>query len=846
MEELNGKCVSVVLAIDKGRNMSFLEHPVKIVANFHGRPLESDLVSPDDDLCFNTELVWEIEKKELRKVRTRNIPLKVELQLVENNRFKDRVGFILLSTRSANIIPHSFQGEIPFKWCKLLGVQAEHKRNHPELYMSLTIRDLNSEGSEVPYLSELTLHASDSQTEEPFYFNGELITFQYLPDGYIQIGNGEGIQKFLLTIKIKVAYNLNLLLPEVSLLNQNREKYFMSFTMLGITIKSKPFSRDLHDSIEMNEKIVVRIRSDCEVIRQYLSECCQIYVTFYQEDDKLGIAKVNVDTLLGSISETDFRSGGCSALLEEKCFFTFPYVQGTIPTDPDDKQPCIEVVTTLKQEDGPSDLSIGNSVACVAELSVSSGSSGDQVSEVSLTAPAKEESSESLMVYECHNARGDDQIEEKLEQGTHQCVTAAGDQQDLVEFTETVGSTQTANSICVSHGSTPFLVAQSETTIADSPYQQYCLDVIVDNISLKKCTKAKTIRIKFKHPKASSTITVDIQPDSPLGEDIILENAKCKMFFISTEDHVRKMVYAWPPKLLLTDELDNNLTEELDIYTALFLAKKRYDCSYITECKATRTYESLANVSIRMYLQEYGLSVFPDPTDYLLSPPILDEHIAIQELGDLQTWKVKQKAQYTADLKLMQRQRLAALQDEWTEKKNQMESNLAKSVQKFKTLTSELQTAMNTLRTKKALEQKEEEMTLTQNYNLQDLVEKNTLKYSESTKVALMSAISNLEYENKKLKHIIDDQRVEIEQIKKTALTKEQSTTLLQQLRGLEEKFEDTQKAKTYFKDQLKKAVREIHDLKSENQKQIKERIHSQRIELSQLRLDDLLSDRFQ
>ncbi|KAK5641909.1 hypothetical protein RI129_010456 [Pyrocoelia pectoralis] len=838
MEELNGKCVNVVLAIETGRGMPYLEYPIKIVANFYGRPLETDLVNPDENVAFNTELVWEIEKKELRKIRTKNIPLRLEVLLVDNNSRKDRIGFILLSTRSANIIPHNYQTEIPFKWCKLLGVQAEHKRGHPELYISLTIRDLASSDDQLPYSEEL----SCSYAEEPFYMDGELVPFQYLPDGYIQIGNESCTQKYLLTIIIQVAYNLNLLLPVDP--NQAGTKYFMSFDMFGITIKSKSFSRDLHDYIPMNEKIIVRIRSEYQIIRTYLSNYCKIFVSFYNECEKLGATKLNVETLLGNIGEDEFITADYSVLCEEKCFFQLP----PWATETNDKQPCIEVITTLKQEDETiqeSESHSGQHFEYFAEPSEESSKSA--LAELSLSVEEVPQE-----IGDTQNARGDDQ-EANGEEKVNRVVTAAGDQQgsNVWELKELPSenletfylNTVKSDPVSESYASVQSVPKPTKDT-SNLLFQQYCLDVIVDNISLKKPIKSKSIGIKFKHPKAASVVLMNSKAENRIGEDIILENARCKMFFISTDDHVRKMVYSWPPKLFLTDDQDQTLTEELDIYTALFLSKKRYDCSYITECKAIRTYESLAKISITMYLQEYGLSAFTDQTEFLLTPPILDEQIAIEELVDLQKWKDKQKAQYTADLKWQQKQQLASLQEEWCEKKKQMEEKLTKSVIKCETITIELQNAMNALRAKKAIEQKEEEMRLKEDCELQDIVEKNTLKFAESDPSLLISTVSKLEYDNQHLKRTIDGQRIEMEQVKKTALTKEQTTNLLQQLRGLEEKFHDAQKSKTYFKDQWKKAVREIHDLKFEDQKQMQQRIQSQKIELSQLSLESFLSDR--
>lgn len=68
MNELRGKYVNVVLGVEEGKGMDFLKHPVYIVAHFNGRVMESDCVEPHPAPDFNTELVWETEKKIIRKV----------------------------------------------------------------------------------------------------------------------------------------------------------------------------------------------------------------------------------------------------------------------------------------------------------------------------------------------------------------------------------------------------------------------------------------------------------------------------------------------------------------------------------------------------------------------------------------------------------------------------------------------------------------------------------------------------------------------------------------------------------------------------------------------------------
>lgn len=68
MNELRGRYINVILGIEEGKGMDFLKQPVQVVAHFNGRVMESDSVEPNESINFATELVWETDKKDIRKV----------------------------------------------------------------------------------------------------------------------------------------------------------------------------------------------------------------------------------------------------------------------------------------------------------------------------------------------------------------------------------------------------------------------------------------------------------------------------------------------------------------------------------------------------------------------------------------------------------------------------------------------------------------------------------------------------------------------------------------------------------------------------------------------------------
>lgn len=231
---------------------------------------------------------------------------------------KSRIGFALLSLRSAKILPTSSNMAVPFMWQKLMGVSNDHRNFRPELFLSLTIRECSDDES----VSNISLQetgadvdVSQHRVEEnehkvglpicvglwsspveglptthtlPFLF--QIIQLKYLSDGYVQIGEDTDCsQSFSLAIHLKSSINLDLLLPEVLVFKRNRDRYYMSFNIFGITIKSKTFSKDLHSNILLKEKLVVKILSSYQTLSEFLKNSC--YVSTYFDEVGYGLLK---------------------------------------------------------------------------------------------------------------------------------------------------------------------------------------------------------------------------------------------------------------------------------------------------------------------------------------------------------------------------------------------------------------------------------------------------------------------------------------------------------------------------------------------------------------------------
>ena len=77
-------------------------------------------------------------------MRSGQVPLKLECFAVKSNDNKEKLGYLLLSLRSAQVFTKSNINNVKANWHKLLGLKSELKTHKPELLLALSIHDLDT------------------------------------------------------------------------------------------------------------------------------------------------------------------------------------------------------------------------------------------------------------------------------------------------------------------------------------------------------------------------------------------------------------------------------------------------------------------------------------------------------------------------------------------------------------------------------------------------------------------------------------------------------------------------------------------------------------------------------
>ncbi|CAH1119397.1 unnamed protein product [Phaedon cochleariae] len=783
MHQLSGKYVNVVLSVECGRGMDFLKNSVHITGSFNNRILESDRIPAEDCPPFNTELVWEIEKKELRKIRSANIPLRVECITIDLHNRRERVGFTLLSLRSAHIISQkNMNQEVKSQWHKLIGCQSDKKRRHPELYISLTLQDhsLNELGATksnegIPYISE-EVNTIEETTSSEF-------PIKYFEDGHIQIGEaGTGQSSFTFNLFVKKVVNLDALLPEVLVFKKTDQNYYLAFKIFGISIKTKPFSRELHNDITLNEKIVINLLSSEEMLRCYF-DTQSTSIIFCRGDDILGVTSVEVEDIF--------------SVTESRSFFKFPSANGIVPFESSDKSPCIELEHWIE-----------DNVECEeTEDDIQERSKTRTIFSSITQRPTKHVQSDQI-IEDTPREGADDMYEEELV---------------LCEKPETA-VTKSIETFIKSDTLSPRLPE------ALNPYQRFTFEITLTHIVWKIPQENTKISFKFLHPRAASCTTILTEISNTAGKKITLNNLNVKVSYLSTPDKIEKQLKYWKPRLILTDDKEISLCNDhnLDV-DCLEERSKGYE---ITLTRYQNT-DPIAKVGVSVALKMIDVSESDDYEHLHLLPIIVDEIIMIKEIRDLEKWKQNEKDRFENELDYVKTTELERLEKDFRDRKNKLEEQVAMTVNKCKKLQDELMNKMNSMKVDKAIRRNRNH---TQIY--EDVFKENWDTFSEDNTREVIELLSRAQRDNQLLKEMCEEQRQKLTQFEKTSLTKTQTTNILQELALLEHKFEEAQTAKSYFKEQWKRACEEIHVLKTEDIKNMQIQIKESKEKLSQLSLD--------
>ncbi|XP_067209516.1 centrosomal protein of 120 kDa isoform X2 [Linepithema humile] len=818
--------VQIILSIKEGKGFEQVLQPTLFTGTLNGHSLETDRIESSANPQYATDLIWETNKAALRKMRSGQVPLKLECFAFKENGCKEKIGYIVLSIRSAHMTSKYRDLSPKANWHKLLGLRNDLKIQKPEILLTLRVEDWKNVNSNL-------IEIKNVMTVEDNLQNDKIIPYLYPDEQLIQLGSlNTCYELFLLSITAVYIENLPLLLPEH--LNKDNAVHF-SYRVLENDVELKPFKIQSEKPDFLHEKVVVRIRSSLSVLKHYLQAEPHLLIFLKHKNSIIAESSVNLESLVVTDNLQEFlKCTANTSTIHERCFLA-------------PKQNLVEKLIESQYPKSHLDLQlklqyIGNKMDIVHNFDTAISSNNHIIPRVQYhNEENTSNASQRCPEIESHrNPSGDF--------GKLNFNNISGGIKNATECRNT--NKQSIDCQCLKHQvdrsacSCDAMLCKciNKNYIKDTigSYHCYCLHISLMTItSLSAKLSERQIEFRFHHPKAEITSTMRAKMPLLSDEKIKLQDVGCQSYFISAPNEIKQLLQSFPPQISIYDV--NEDAKPLSLLTLdikpLFHQDKP-ECQYKLPLYDTDR-NKIGEMDITLKLENCGSHFIlkKETAEQNLGPPILDDSLAYKIVDELETWKERQKEMFKAELKKKEERHLNMLNEEWRKQKENLESKLACSVEQCKMLANSLNNATEDLRIRRLKSLENETRLIKANEDLQwryetklqelkdsmlamqnDLASKITKL--EEKKIALEAQVEILLFENESLKSSMSQQKDEL-QIYQGSLAQDKTESLLQELKILEEKLENAQKGKSFFKEQWGKAVREIHRMKVDYQQEI-------------------------
>ena len=834
MEEIASSDVRIVLSIKEGNGFDQILIPTLVVATLNGHSLETEAIEPSANPRYDHDLVWEVDKSRIRKMRSGQVPLKLECFAIKGNDSKEKLGYLLLSLRSAQVLSRNTDANVKANWHKLLGLKGDLKIHKPELLIALSIHD-----QEPATLNSQSEEQTDLQSNKlsPILLHDERL---------IQLGPLSTCHElFLMNITAISAANVDSLLPAKCYTDMKNNLRFWC-KILENDVCFNQSKREYGDVWTLNEKIVIRIRSSLRVLKEYLQLRPHLFIYLRYKDDLIGQSEVNLQLLVPTANVEEFlrTAENNSRALDQRCYL---YKKDLTENDETKcRNSYLDLQLKLQYIGSKTDGATETPNALISEQQ--NNSKQTNYNEIDYHRnPAGD--------FGKHSSEAQALNWMQFANGYHHLNKQSLSCEVIKNPTIPAVCSQSVDALL-------WQCSDNEYSKSVEAYRCYCLNISL--IAIKSTSPKLTVQnseIRLHHPKTELVST--FYPKLPLsvGEKIKLHDVGCKLHFISATDEIKHLLLSFPPKISIYKVEESTTTciaqSKVDVKKLFHQNKSECQCDVPLYDMDENT---VGNLDILLNLEDHGpyYKVKRKTPSENLGPPILDDSLAYKIVDELETWKERQTEIFKVELKRKEDRHLNLLSQEWQRHRESLEAKLACSVDQCKMLAKSLNHATEDLRTRRLKSLEKETRLIKANEDLQwryevklrDLRESSqtaqdglTSKISalEKRKTALETQVEQLSTENERLQLLVRKQSEELDVHQRGSLTQDQTASLLQEVKTLEEKLQNTQESKSLFKERWAKAVREIHRMKMEHQQAIQVQIKNSKEELQNLDLEEIL-----
>ncbi|KAG5321241.1 CE120 protein, partial [Pseudoatta argentina] len=851
MTEATKSDVQIILSIKEGKGFEQVLQPTLLIGTLNGHSLETDRIESCQTPQYVTDLVWETNKIMLRRMRSEQVSLKLECFAFKENEGRERLGYVLLNIRSAQVISKCRDLNPKANWHKLLGLRSDLKIQKPELLLALRVEDRKD-----VTLNPTAEHSRSLIEKDVILESNKIIPYLHPDEQLIQLGPLDTCcELFILSIMAMYIKNLHLLLPE----NSNKHSTVLSYRVLENDVELRPFKTEFKTSHFVPEKVIMRIRSSLSVLKQYLQSKPYLLIYLKHENGLIAESSVNLQSLVPVDNLQEFLkcAAHASTTLNEQCFLIKQDSIEKSIENQNHQKPYLDLQLKLQY--------IGSKTNILFNSDTTMNSNNHVISNIQMN--RNEESiinvDQGCPEIESHrNPSGD--------YGKSSFRNIPNEAKCTKEYKNVNKQSvdcqclkhQTESKVTCSRSCDGILYNVNKNHIRDvGSYHCYCLRISLEAISLvSEMLSGREIKFRFHHPKTEVMSTAYATMPVLLNEKVKLQDVVCQFHFISAPNEIKQLLESFPPKISICDINESDELSLLVLDVKSLFCQKKFECQYkLSLFDVDRN--KIADMDITLKLEDRGPHCIlkKETIDKNLGPPILDDSLAYKIVDELETWKERQKEMFKAELKRKEERHLNMLSEEWRMQKENLESKLAYSVEQCKTLANSLNNATEDLRKRRLKSLENETRLIKANEDLQWRYEtklqelKDLLNTTQSDltskiaklkekKVALEAQMEILSFENENMKSSISKQMDELQMYQKASLTQDQTASLLQEVKILEEKLDNAQKGKEFFREQWGKAVRELHRMKVDYQQAMQVQIKNSREELMSADIAEILS----
>ncbi|XP_052742323.1 centrosomal protein of 120 kDa [Bicyclus anynana] len=812
MDELRGPTIQIVLNVKEGLGFGFLKSPFVVSGSLNGYLLETDPVVPSHAPVFDAELVWEADKRRFRSLRVQNVPVKIEVYMTGTQERKIKIGYLLLSLLSAQPCPSNKVVDIKHSWHKLLGVKSEGKCCHPQLLMSLSVEDRLSTPTprnelRIFHSNEVALPSVRSNKSAPTpATRSMLLTLnEYLAEsrktvssvelqpkllcdeGLIQIGSGNHL--FVLGLMIGAVDNLDLLLP-ADAKNKEINNCYVTYSVFTHNINTDRVNATSVNNgsiAHFNQRTSLRLRTSLASLSRYFAECPHLVTRVCVGDTDVGICSLDLRKLVPTEDVEKFVASFCnegSALcIQERCYL----LRCDDAPQEGGRRAFVDVELSLKYS------GVGSNVP-VSLCNEGSSTYRSAVTYSAVTTRRRRGAGERSWTSSSVSS-----IAAWAAMCRSVCATRAALHTGALSLTALTGNNKPP----------PLLTARSASQLESGRKKEEVekggildfrsgscttLDQDVGGVAYTNMAPGNTARYK----NASGDVYLQTNELTELIKKMCDSFAQSQERLLSARPKVTSdQQVQCDPTLDAVDGDNDNVEREPDK-----LSRSKSD----THIKHDENDNSRPTLSIdrESLMQKY--------------------------VGELEDWKERQQQLFKLQLKRKEDYYLDQLANEWNKRRAELESKLSKGVEQCRNLAADLSRATedfrlrgyrNTERERKLLDAKKAlEAHYTAKYQeLREASQKmeddmnHQLKMKDMALEEVQLKVQSLEKQNAALKNDLKNVEKDAES-KYSGLTKDQTASLIQELRCLEEKLESAAAAKAFFKEQWGRAVRELHRAK--------------------------------